>query len=67
MSRAPIYATTASLNLQPQEEEKENSISTPVIRPPIRQAYESQEAYEAAKKQGILFAQDNNITYINHY
>jgi len=69
MSRAPIYATNASLNAE-LEDEKDTS-TTPmeeaVIRPPIRQAYNSQEEYDRAKLQGMMFAEEKKILYINHY
>lgn len=55
MSRAPIYATNASLNPESSSEQ------STVIRPPIRQAYNSQESYEEAKLQGKMYADRNKI------
>jgi hypothetical protein len=72
MSRAPIYATNASLEEPtPVTDGKPLTVVTvssdAVIRPPIREAYHSQEAYENAVLQGILYAKEHNIQYINHY
>jgi hypothetical protein len=68
MSREPIYATNASLNIkEDKKESNSSSIEISVIRPPIRKAYDTQEEYERSKLQGIMFAQENNITYIDHY
>lgn len=69
MSRAPIYATNASLNAEIEDEKDTSttSMEEAVIRPPIRQAYNSQEEYDRAKLQGMMFAEEKKILYINHY
>jgi hypothetical protein len=67
MSRAPIYATNASLNAEIEDEKDTTPMEEAVIRPPIRQAYNSQEEYDRAKLQGIMFAEEKKILYINHY
>lgn len=61
MNRNPIYATTDSLtrDLQPMEGQ--------VIRPPLREAYNTQKEYDYAVRLGIAHAQQNNIPYIDNY
>lgn len=69
MSRAPIYATNASLEevTASPADGKPLTSSGAVIRPPIRQAYDSQDAYDTAVLQGMVFAKEHDIPYINHY
>ena len=71
MSRAPIYATNASLEeataSPPVVADGKPSVSGAVIRHPIRQAYDSQDAYDTAVLQGMVFAKEHDIPYINHY
>ena len=38
-----------------------------VIRPPIRNAYDSQQLYDDAVQIGINFAITHSIPYIDHY
>lgn len=62
MNRNPIYATadySLSRNLQPHQDQ--------VIRPPLREAYDSQKNYDHAVRMGISYAQQNNIPYIDNY
>ena len=67
MNRAPIYATNATLLSQTSSKEKFDEIQQPaVIRPPIRNAYNSEYEYNEAVKVGISFAIENNLQYI-HY
>jgi hypothetical protein len=62
MNRTPLYSTNANLY------QTQNDIQQPsVIRPPIREAYYSQQEYEQAVQIGINYARQENIEYIDHY
>jgi hypothetical protein len=60
MNRNPLYATVASLTEQPPQGQQ-------VIRPPIREAYDTQKEYDYAVRLGVSHAQQNNIPYIDNY
>lgn len=69
-----IYATNSSFynqDFQPEDRQQplqpEDRQQPGVIRPPIRNAYESQQEYERAVQIGINYARQHNIQYIDHY
>lgn len=64
MNRTPLYSTNASL-YDPIINNDE--LEPAVIRPPIRRAYSTEEEYEKAVQNGINYARENNIEYIDHY
>lgn len=64
MNRTPLYSTNSNLY----QKFEQNDIQQPaVIRPPIRAAYNSQEEFEQAVQNGINYARQENIEYIDHY
>ena len=64
MNRTPLYSTNSSLY---KNQNDDVQFQPAVIRPPIRQAYDSQEEYDQAVQNGINYARENNIEYIDHY
>jgi hypothetical protein len=65
MNRGPIYSTNANLyNINGNDNTTE--LKPGVIRPPIRNAYYSQNEYEIAVQNGIQYALKNGIQYLNH-
>lgn len=70
-----IYATNSSFynqdNRQPEDRQPEDrqpeDRQPGVIRPPIRQAYDTQQEYDRAVLIGINYARQNNIQYIDHH
>jgi len=59
-----IYATNSSFyNQDFQPEDRQPG----VIRPPIREAFDTQQEYDRAVQIGINYARQNNIQYIDHY
>lgn len=69
MNRTPLYATNSSLNDgSPNPAAAANDALAPaVIRPPIREAYDSQQKYDHAVQIGIEFANEKRLQYIDHY
>ena len=73
MNRTPLYSTNATLygdttTTNPPPPTNLNSQPTDsVIRPPIRNAYDTQKQYDDAVQIGINFANEKNIQYIDHY
>jgi hypothetical protein len=65
MNRNPLYATAASLTQQPPLPKE--IADGQVIRPPIREAYDTQKEYDYAVRLGVSHAQQNNIPYIDNY
>ena len=61
-----IYSTNSSFynqdNRQPEDRQQPG-----VIRPPIRNAYETQQDFERAVQIGINYSRQHNIQYIDHY
>lgn len=67
MNRNPIYATNSTLDGSPIIQTPAAVVEPSVIRPPIRAAYDSQQKYDQAVQIGIEFAQQKNLSYIDHY
>jgi hypothetical protein len=63
MNRTPLYSTNSNLY----QTQNDIQLQPAVIRPPIREAYYSQQDYEQAVQIGINYARQENIEYINHY
>lgn len=62
MNRRPIYSTNSNLyNIIDETELKPG-----VIRPPIRNAYDTQYEYEIAVQNGINYALENGIEYVDN-
>jgi hypothetical protein len=64
MNRTPLYSTNSNLY---QQAVQNDQLQPAVIRPPIRAAYYSQQEYEQAVQNGINYARQENIEYIDHY
>ena len=64
MNRLPKYSTNSSLYKENFNDEQQQPS---VIRPPIRNAYNTEFEYQEAVSIGIKYALDNNIQYINKY
>jgi hypothetical protein len=81
MNRNALYSTNASLygdtnttqqqqqptQQQPTQQQEQQPTQHSVIRPPIRNAYDSQQLYDDAVQIGINFAITHSIPYIDHY
>jgi hypothetical protein len=65
MNRNPIYATSASFTNRPSKPQQPREGQ--VIRPPLRDAYDSQKQYDEAHQQGMIYAKENYIPYIDNY
>jgi hypothetical protein len=62
MNRVSKYSTNSSLYKENFNDGQQSS----VIRPPIRNAYNTEFEFQEAVSIGIKYALDNNIKYINH-
>lgn len=67
MNRRPLYSTNASLYNIIDNFDNTTELKPGVIRPPIRNAYDSQYEYELAVQTGINYARENGIEYLNYY
>ena len=61
----PLYSTISTLYDATNNEVVQ--LQPGVIRPPIRNAYNTQEEYNQAVQNGINYARKENIEYIDHY
>jgi hypothetical protein len=63
MNNNQLYYTNSTLF----ESLYKTDLQPSVIRPPIRDAYKTEEEYEQAVQIGINYARENNIQYIGYY
>ena len=68
MNNNPLYYTNSTLyESLYNTNNSEVTLQPSVIRPPIRDAYNTEEEYEQAVQIGINYARENNIQYIGYY
>jgi hypothetical protein len=73
MNRTPLYATNSTLNNNNNNtdgspiQQNNAALAPAVIRPPIREAYDTQQKYDQAVQTGIDFAREKRLQYIDHY
>lgn len=67
MNRRPLYSTNANLYNNVDNFDNTIELKPCVIRPPIRNSYDSQYEYELAVQTGINYALQNGIEYLNYY
>ena len=63
----PLYSTNASLFTDAATATVNDDVITTVIRPPIRDAYDTKKKFDEAVQMGIEYARNHKIPYIDHY